>query len=67
MKSILINKKEEIIEDSEWNKLYDIINKIAQKNNNKNNNDNSFRRTKFNIKNIESFKKNKNKNIKIKK
>ena len=59
MKSILINKKEEIIDNSEWDKLYDIINKIAKKSEN---NNNSIKKKKFNIKNIESFtKKGKNK------
>ena len=54
-KSILINKKEEFVDNSEWDKLYDIINKIAKKSDNKAfNTDN---KKKFNIKNIESFKK----------
>ena len=52
MKSILVNKKEEFIDNSEWDKLYDIINKIAKKSGN-----NSINKKKFNIKNIESFKK----------
>ena len=64
IKSILMNKKEEV-DNSEWDKLYDIINKIAEKSNNKNNNI-STKKAKFNIKNIESFKKNGNKNLKIK-
>ena len=64
IKSILMNKKEEV-DNSEWDKLYDIINKIAEKNNYKNNNI-STKKAKFNIKNIESFKKNGNKNLKIK-
>ena len=73
IKSIYINKKEEIEDNSEWDKLYDIINQIAKKNNkeqNKNeikvqNNKNKVinKKGKFNIKNIESFKKNKKKNF----
>ena len=62
LKSILINKKEEFEDNSEWDKLYDIINKIAKRNNKQQNkneiaNKNKNKKPKFNIKNIESFKK----------
>ena len=62
LKSILINKKEEFVDNSEWDKLYDIINQIAKKNekkqiNNEFDNKNKNKKGKFNIKNIESFKK----------
>ena len=71
LKSIYINKKEELTDNdnSEWDKLYDIINKIAKKGENEKNKDkirvdsgNKYKKGKFNIKNIESFKKGK-KNI----
>ena len=63
LKSILINKKEEFVDNSEWDKLYDIINQIAkrnekQKSNNDIKNKNKNKIGKFLIKNIESFKKN---------
>ena len=61
MKSILINKKEEFVDNSEWDKLFDIINKIAKKSDNKT--INTINKKKFNIKNIESFKKSAKKNV----
>ena len=70
LKSILINKKEEIVDNSEWDKLYDIINQIAKRNNNQKNNygktdinNVKIKKGKFNIKNIESFKKKGKNNI----
>ena len=70
LKSILINKKEEIVDNSEWDKLYDIIDQIAKKNNNQKNNygktdinNVKIKKGKFNIKNIESFKKKGKNNI----
>ena len=66
LKSILINKKEENNDDSEWDKLYDLINQIAKRNDSQKKenkiNENKIKKGKFNIKNIESFKK---KEIKI--
>ena len=71
--SLSCDNVEEFVDNSEWDKLYDIINQIAKKNNkeqNKNeikvqNNKNKVinKKGKFNIKNIESFKKNKKKNF----
>ena len=55
-KSILVNKKE-IIDNSEWDNLYDIINQIVKKNNNGQNQININTKKTFKIKNIESFKK----------
>ena len=55
-KSILVNKKE-IIDNSEWDNLYDIINQIVKKNNNGQNQININTKRTFKIKNIESFKK----------
>ena len=62
LKPILINKKEEFEDNSEWDKLYDIINQIAKRNNKQQNKNeisikNKNKKPKFNIKNIESFKK----------
>ena len=67
-KSILINKNIDNSENSEWNKIFDIINKI--KNKSKFNEADTIKKNGFKIKNIESFKKNgvkitsKNKKIK---
>ena len=53
IKSILTNKIIDNSDNSEWNKLYDLINNLKNKNNSKEKKKNGF-----NIKNIESFKKN---------
>ena len=57
-KSILVNKNIEISNDSEWNNLYDLINKIKNKNKINNNLSSKIKTGRFKIKNIESFKKN---------
>ena len=71
LKSILIYKKEEKVDNSEWDKLYDIINQIVKRNNNEKNNSGIKVKNSFKIKNIESFKKKRkkstSKNKKIKK
>ena len=57
-KSILVNKIVENTDNSEWNILFDLINKIKNKNKSKNNSSNKIKKSEFKIKNIESFKKN---------
>ena len=54
--SIIINKKIENIDNSEWDNLFDVINKI--KNKSKNSSPYSKNKNGFRIKNIESFKQN---------
>ena len=70
IKSIYIDKKEEFIDNSEWDKLYDIINNIVKKSDKEQKEDKIIvnsgtkeKTRKFNIKNIESFKKNGKKNF----
>ena len=58
-KSILINKKIEKSDNTQWNNLLDLINKIQIKNKNQPKSASDKKKsTGFNIKNIESFKKN---------
>ena len=56
IKSIIINKKIDNNDNSEWDKIFDVINKIK----NKSKNSSSYEKNKncFRIKNIESFKQN---------
>ena len=69
IKSILLNKEVNNIDNSEWNNLFEIINKIKSKKLSKDqlkdsNNSNKIKISCFNIKNIESFRKKDDKNIK---
>jgi len=66
IKSILINKDVNISDNSEWNNLFEMINKIKSKQIDKDNLKDSKKNKKsgFNIKNIESFRKKNEKNIK---
>ena len=64
IKSILLNKEVNNSDNSEWNNLLEMLNKIKSKNNSKENikDSNKNKKNGFNIKNIESFRKKNDKN-----
>ena len=66
IKSILLNKEVNNSDNSEWNNLFEMINKIKSKNMSKENLKDLSKNKKngFNIKNIESFRKKNDKNFK---
>ena len=66
IKSILVNKEVNNSDNSEWNNLFEMINKIKSKKISKDNlkDSNNIKKNGFNIKNIESFRKKNDKNIK---
>ena len=66
IKSILVNKEVNNSDNSEWNNLFEMINKIKSKKLSKENlkDSNKIKKTGFNIKNIESFRKKNDKNTK---
>ena len=66
IKSILLNKEVNNSDNSEWNNLFEMINKIKSKNMSKENlkDSKNIKKNGFKIKNIESFRKKNDKNFK---